>query len=122
MNIIEQNEGIKVPYTIVSKTVTFDETVSVNLTKYQKDEETVIDVCLDKDMQLGFGLNGSVGQYVWYIANIVIPPRKYQMVESGQLDENNNPIYNRVALPVNLDDVTLYLWALPDNYIVGGAF
>lgn len=122
MNVIEQNEGVKIPYSVVGTTITFDETVSVNLSKYQKDEEVVIDVCLDRDMQLGFGFNGLVGQYVWYVANIAIPPRKYDMVESGEVDENNNPIYDRVAVPLNMDDVTLYLWILSDNYVVGGAF
>ncbi|WP_027625519.1 hypothetical protein [Clostridium lundense] len=122
MKIIEQNEGTKIPYNVVGKTINFDETVSVNLSKYQKDEEVVVDVCLDRDMQLGFGLNGSIGQYVWYVANIVIPPKEYEMVETGQVDENENPIYNKVVQPLNMNDVTIYLWALPDNYIIGGGF
>jgi hypothetical protein len=121
MKIHDQNEGVKIPYSLVGKTVMFDETISVNLSKYQKDEAIVIDVCLDRDMQLGFGLNGVVGEYVWYVANISIPQKEYKIVDTGEVDENGNPIYTRVVLPLNMDDVTLYLWALPDNYIVGGA-
>lgn len=118
MKIEEKNEGKKINYSVNGTTIVFDETISVNLARYQKDQENVIDVCLDSDMQLTTGLGK------WYVANIVIPPRTYKMVDTGTKDEKDNEIFNRVADPLNMDDVTLILWTLPYNYsnLAGGAF
>lgn len=115
MKISEQNEGKKIKYSVTNSLIVFDETISVNLVKYQKDTENIIDVCIDNDMQLTTGLGK------WYAANIIIPPRKYDMVDTGEKDENENPKYERVAEPLNMDEVTLILWSLPINYLNGGA-
>jgi hypothetical protein len=114
MKIEQKNEGKKIKYAVNNSTIIFDETISVNVAKYQKDTENTIDVCIDSDMQLTTGLGK------WYAANIVIPPRKYNMVDTEQKDEDGNSKYERVAEPLNMDDVTLILWALPANYIAGG--
>lgn len=114
MKISEQNEGKKINYTVTGSTIVFDETISINLAKYQKGQENVIDVCLDSDMQLTTGLGK------WYVANIIIPPKKYSMVDTGAKDDKDNEIFDRVADPLNMDDVTLVLWTLPQNYLVGG--
>lgn len=115
MKISEQNEGNKINYSVTGSTIAFDETISVNLAKYQKDQENIIDVCLDADMQLTTGLGK------WYVANIIIPPRTYSMIDTGTKDDNENEIFDRVADPLDMDDVTLILWTLPTNYLVGGA-
>lgn len=118
MNIEEKNEGQKINYTVNNTTIVFDETISVNVARYQKDFENVIDVCIDNNMQLTTGLGK------WYAANIIIPPRKYNMVDTGTKDDKENEIYDRVAEPLKMDDVTLILWTLPVNYtaLAGGAF
>ncbi|RII34297.1 AAA family ATPase [Clostridium chromiireducens] len=118
MNIEEKNEGQKINYAVNKSTIVFDETISVNVARYQKDFENVIDVCIDNNMQLTTGLGK------WYAANIIIPPRKYNMVDTGTKDDKENEIYDRVAEPLNMDDVTLVLWTLPVNYtaLAGGAF
>lgn len=114
MNITEQNEGTKINYTVNSSTIVFDETISMNLAKYQKDVQNEIDICLDEDMQLTTGLGK------WFVANIILPPKEYQEVDTGVKDSDGNEIYNRVTSPLNMDKVTLILWTLPVNY-VGGA-
>lgn len=116
MKIEEKNEGQKINYAVSGSTIVFDDTISVNVARYQKDTENIIDVCIDSDMQLTTGLGK------WYAANVIIPPKKYDMVDSGEKDEEGNTKYARVAEPLNMDDVTLILWALPVNYIAGGAF
>lgn len=117
MNIEEKNEGQKINYTVNKSTIVFDETISINVARYQKDFENVIDVCIDNNMQLTTGLGK------WYAANIIIPPRKYNMVDTGTKDDKENEIYDRVAEPLNMEDVTLVLWTLPVNYtaLAGGA-
>lgn len=116
MKIEEKNDGQKINYSVNENVIVFDDTISVNVTKYQRDTENTIDLCIDKDMELTTGLGK------WYAANIIIPPKKYNMVDTGIEDENGNSIYERVADPLNMDDVTLILWALPINYLAGGAF
>lgn len=114
MIVEEKNEGKKINYVVNSTTILFDDALSINLAKYQKDQENIIDVCLDEDMQLTTGLGK------WYVANIIIPPRTYNQVDTGTKDSQGNEIYNRVADPLNMDKVTLTLWTLPVNYL-GGA-
>jgi hypothetical protein len=109
MRVIEKNEGKKIPYEVIGTKVIFDDMLMVDLARYQKDEEMVIDICIDNNDILSMGLTG------WYVANVVIPPKQYDLVENG-VDENNNPRYDRVTKPLNMDEVTLYLWTLPQNY------
>lgn len=116
MKVQEKNDGQKINYSINGNVIVFDDTISINISKYQRDTENIVDVCIDNDMQLTTGLGK------WYAANVIIPPRKYDMVDSGQVDEEGNVKYMRVAEPLNMDDVTLILWALPINYLTGGAF
>lgn len=115
MIIEDKNIGQKINHTESGNVLTFDDTISVNVSKYQRDTQNTIDVCIDENLQLTTGLGK------WYAANVIIPPKKYDMVGSGEVDENNNPIYNRVAEPLNMDEVTLILWALPAGYL-GGAY
>lgn len=118
MIVTEKNEGQKIAYTAKGTVINFDEMISVNLAKFQKDTETVIDVSLDEDMNLTTGLGR------WYVANIVIPPRKYDMVDTGEVSEDESPIFERVAKPLSMDEVQLILWTLPENYLLyfGGAY
>lgn len=52
MNVIHKNEGAKVQYTVRGSKITFDDEVTYNLTKYERDEDSHIDLCRDK-----FGLS-----------------------------------------------------------------
>lgn len=105
MQIIEQNEGVKIGYTVEGARITFDGKLTVDLEAEQEDVQKIVDVSLDKDDNLIRG----VGE--WYVANIVIPPREY-------IIENENGEQTITTLPVNMDKVVLILWALPNN--IGG--
>lgn len=109
MTIVERNEGLKIPYEVNGTKITFDDMLTIDLKRYQKEEERVVDISLDEDEILQMGLGK------WYIANLVIPPKEYEFVESGS-DEEGNPVLNKVAKPLDMDKVTLTLWALPYNY------
>lgn len=113
MKIVEQNEGKKINYVVNDTTIIFDDALSLNIAKYQKDEENTIDICLDNDMQLKMGLG------MYYVANIVIPPRTYKTVDTNTKNDKENEIYQKTANLLNIDDVTLVLWTLPYGYGLG---
>lgn len=93
MIVTEQNQGTKIAYEVTDNKITFgDDEISLNLSKYERDVEVVIDICRDDDEILIAGLSK------YYVANIIIPARSY--TESG------------AAVPFNMDNVKLVLWAL----------
>lgn len=106
MRVIEQNEGPKVQYTIDGSKIIFlfnAEKLELDLEAEQEDVQKIIDLCLGEEGNLIRG----VGK--WYVANVVIPPREYETVES----ENGEQTIT--ALPVNMDKVVLILWVLPEG-------
>ena len=93
MNVIDKNEGKKIRYEVTGNKITFgDDEITLNLEKYERDEDVTIDICTNEDHILIAGLS----QY--YVANITIPARSY--------DENGE------AVPFDIENVTLVLWAL----------
>lgn len=114
MNVTEKNEGIKMPYVVNNTTICFDETITVNLTKMQKDVENVIDICLNNDSQLTTGLGK------WYIANIILPPKEYEYKDTGVKDDDDNIVYERAAKPLDMEKVDLILWTIPNGYLLTG--
>ena len=95
MNVIEQNKGTKIDYEITGNKITFgDDELTLNLSKYERDEEVQIDVCTDDDHIL------IAGPSKYFVANIIIPARTYG--EDG------------AAVAFSMENVTLVLWALVD--------
>lgn len=95
MIITEKNQGKKIAYEVTGNKITFgDDEITLNLAKYERDEEVVINICTDDDHILIAGLSK------YYVANVIIPARSYD--EAGE------------AVPFNMDGVTLVLWALID--------
>ncbi|KGK88049.1 hypothetical protein [Clostridium sp. HMP27] len=119
MKIVEQNEGQKIQYRIKGNVLSFDEAISINLSRYQKDEEVLLDLCLDNDNQLVVSPS-TKSNYLWYLANIKIPSKDYEYVDTGKQNEDGSKVLTRVAKPLNVEDVTLILWSLPIGYL-GGA-
>ena len=109
MRIIDINEGTKIPYEVNGTKITFDSMLTIDLSRYQKEEERVIDISLNDDDMLQMGLGK------WYIANISLPPKEYELVENGT-DENESVVYNKTSKILDMDKVTLTLWSLPYNY------
>ncbi len=46
-----------------------------------------------------------------FIANVIIPPNEYELVDTGEKDEQGNPVYEQRLKPLNLDKVRLVLWS-----------
>ena len=100
MIIIEKNAGEKIPYEVNGKKITFDDDLTINLAKRQKDDPEHIDVCFDRDGELVIGT--AAGRA--YVAEIDIPAREYTTPEGE--DEQPEPV------PLDMDTVTLSLWAI----------
>lgn len=45
-----------------------------------------------------------------FLANIILPPREYEEVDTGEVDEEGNAVINRQAKPLNIARVRLVLW------------
>lgn len=109
MIIIEKNEGEKIDYTTKTNRVTFDDELTLNLERYERDDQNHIDVCRDKFGNLVCGVIPGVAET--YVAQIDIPAREYDFVADG-LDENGDP--KEVPMPIlfDIEKCTLTLWAL----------
>lgn len=111
MNVIHKNEGAKVQYTVRGSKITFDDEVTYNLAKYERDEDSHIDLCRDKFGNLVSGVIPGMAER--YVAQIEIPGRSYDYVLDGE-DEDGNPKQKQVAVPLDMDNVTLTLWSMED--------
>ena len=110
MIIIEKNEGTKIDYeiqnTATKKKITFDDDLTINLAKREEDWPVHIDVCYDSDGDLVLGT--AAGRA--YVAEIDIPAREYESAEPP-VDPDDEPA-PPVPKPLDLDKVTLSLWAI----------
>lgn len=108
MIIVEKNEGPKIDYevknTATKKTICFDDDLTINLIKREQDWAVHIDVCFDRDGELVIGT--AAGRA--YVAEIDIPARRYE--EEADPEDPEQTIL--VPLPLDLDLVTLSLWAV----------
>ena len=109
MNIIHKNDGAKIPYTIRGSKITFDDEVMYNLTKYERDEASHIDLCRDKFGNLVSGVIPGTAER--YVAQIDIPARRYDYVPDG-VDADGNTKQKQVAVPLDMERVTLTLWSV----------
>ena len=55
MIIIEKNEGIKIPYSVRGKKVTFNDDLTINLASREQDWPVHIDICFEEDRALVIG-------------------------------------------------------------------
>lgn len=109
MIIVEKNEGRKIPYEVSGTKIIFDDEAMYNLTKYERDDANHLDICRDAYGNLVNGVPDSAGRYV---AQIDIPGRSYIEVETGQEDEDGQPIKQPQAVPLDMDQVALTLWSV----------
>lgn len=127
MIVVEKNEGAKIPYTQNETVVSFaDGRLSLDCALYQKDWDVHLDVCENADGNLVMGTES--GQK--YIAQLDIPAREYLYPEPAEtapaipadLDDEETetvavePEHTEteppVALPLDMEKVTLSLWAI----------
>ena len=121
MKIIEKNEGSKIAYNLDGTRLDFaDGALTIDLARYQKDEPVTRDIMVDNEGYLVMGR----GRY--YVAQVEIPAKEYKeteipapVAEEGEATGgmNNMPSIERTPLPLNTDDVTLYLFAIDGIYI-----
>lgn len=108
MIIVEKNEGPKIPYSVKTTKVTFDDDLTANLAKREKDWAEHIDICADDEGNLVIG--AAVGRR--YVAEIDIPARRYETTTEtidGEEVETQTPI------PLDMNTVTLSLWAIEEE-------
>lgn len=101
MIIVDINEGAKIDYTVDETTVTFGDSLSVDLAEMEEDWPVHIDVCSNAAGELVIGT--TTGRR--YVAEIDIPERQYQTTGEGE-EEMETPV------PLDMDNVKLTLWAL----------
>lgn len=114
MRISHVNTGIKAKYKVsgtkLQLIVDGAEALTLDLDQELQDVAATVDVSLNQ----GFiKLERGVGN--WYVASIKIPAREFDLVETGEVDEEGWPICKEEALPVNMRDVVLCLWGVPEN-------
>lgn len=108
--VVEKNEGEKIPYEVSDTKIIFgDDELMVNCKSRERDYEVTLDICRDTADGLTVGVNTEAREYV---AQITIPARQYEEVDTGEKDEDEKPIIERKPLPFNMKKCTLTLWAL----------
>ncbi len=111
MKIVEKNEGTKIAYTTSDKRITFNDDLTINLAKRQRDWPVHIDVCSDEDNELVIGT--AAGRS--YIAEIDIPAKEYEEIEDVNENDSAEAMSESTVpqpLPFDMESVTLTLWAI----------
>lgn len=127
MNVIEVNTGKRIAYVVEANKVTFNDELTLNLEKMERDFPMSIDICIDSYGMVRTGLASK------YAAQIEIPERQYTETEvpnpdyrevegisedSGEdspqdgMRSENPTIINREPVPFSMDRVTLRLYAI----------
>jgi hypothetical protein len=71
---------------------------------------TDLPVTIDISMTRGGVLTETNGDQ--HVATVVIPQIQYRLVATGEMDENDQPVYERVAQPLNMAAISVTLWPL----------
>lgn len=110
MQVINKNEGSKIPYKLTKTKISFnDGELTLDLERYQRDWDVTIDICRNKDNMLVIG----TGTGLYYVAQIVIPATQYELLEESvdNVDDGDNRTSEQLsALPLDTNQVILYLW------------
>jgi hypothetical protein len=110
MIVIEKNEGKKIAYELNGTRLSFaDGELTLNLARYQQDDPVTRDIMVDSE---GYLTNGR-GRY--YVAQVEIPAKEYEEIPvepDGESGDEMDGGTERRALPLNTDDVTLYLFSI----------
>ena len=107
----EKTPGKKIAYEVQKNKVVFgDDELPVNLASRERDYEVTLDICIDMEDGIVIGTGGKAQKYA---AEIVIPARRYDMIEDGV---DNNGKLREVPIPIEFDITLckLILWGLED--------
>lgn len=107
MKIVERNAGPKIDFELNGTRLSFaDGELTLDLARYQQDESVMRDIMVDSE---GYLTNGR-GRY--YVAQVEIPAREYEDIPVESENEDEPGTGERRALPLDTDDVTLYLFSI----------
>lgn len=102
MIVENKNTGTKIDYTVQDTVISFNEELTLDLSKYERDFPVHLDVSKNQYGMLVLGANRQ------YVAQIDIPARVYEDVETG---DEENPI-ERNPLTLDMSTVQVTLWSL----------
>ena len=110
INVVENTPGTHIEYALSGgKKITFgDDELTINLASRERDFEVSLDICIDEEDGVVIGTGGRAQKYA---AQIVIPARRYDVIEDGE-DENGEPKEIPVPIPFDMSLCTLILWGL----------
>jgi len=110
INVVEKTPGKHIEYALSGgKKITFgDDELTINLASRERDFEVSLDICIDEEDGVVIGTGGRAQKYA---AQIVIPARRYDVIEDGE-DENGEPKEIPVPIPFDMSLCTLILWGL----------
>lgn len=110
INVVEKTPGKHIEYALSGgKKITFgDDELTINLASRERDFEVSLDICIDEEDGVVIGTGGKAQKYA---AQIVIPARRYDVIEDGE-DENGEPKEIPVPIPFDMSLCTLILWGL----------
>jgi len=123
MQIIEKNAGKKIDYELRGTKLSFaDGALTLDLARFQRDSTITKDIMVDSEGGL------TTGRGLYYAAQVEIPPTKYDekiipAPESAEQTEGEDDAatggmggsretVERTPLPLDTDDVILYLFAI----------
>ena len=112
MIIVNKNDGKYIPYNLEGNNLSFDGVLTLALDKYEHDNTAHYDICIDKVGNLVLGVIPGVAEL--YAAQLDIPARQYTQEESGEVDDDNNPLLIPQAVAYTPDNTTLTLWGLEE--------
>lgn len=109
MKIVNVGEGDRrIPYEEMGTILSFNEDeLMFNLKKYERDFPMHLDICRDEFGCLAMGLAQD------YVAQVDIPAKEYEEIIKGE-DADGQPIIEKKALPLDMEQVTLTLWNLEE--------
>ena len=109
INVVEKTPGQHIQYATTTKKITFgDDELTINLATRERDYEVSLDICIDEEDGVVIGTGGKAQKYA---AQIIIPARRYDVVDDGE-DEEGNPREIPVPIPFDMSLCTLILWGL----------
>lgn len=114
MIIANVNSGRKAEYSLSGTNLTVDVpevgSLTVDLQDKQQENKRTVNISLDKSYD-----RFAEGVGAWYVANIIVPGKSYELVDTGEVDEEGEPIMKRETLPLDMSKVELHLWGLPES-------
>lgn len=114
MIITEFTTGDKVPYKLTGTVLLMgqgENTLEIDIANRQKD----VEICIDIRQDAAGTITEDKGQA--YVANIKIPAKIYEIVDTGIKNEKDEEIYKRQALDIDMEAVELVLWPLSHSLI-----